>query len=77
MSKLIERLEKVDAASTPPLGFGASRTQSKPASMLLVALVDAQPPPSPLTKIQADFCVLSPRPQPLLRLRSRPPSEAA
>ena len=58
MSKLIERLEKVDAASTPPLGFGASRTQSKPASMLLVALADAASTEA-LTKIQADFCVLS------------------
>ena len=58
MSKLIERLEKVDAASTPPLGFGASRTQSKPASMLLVALADAASTES-LTKIPADICVLS------------------
>ncbi len=37
MSKLIERLEKVDAAATPPMGFGASRAQAKPASMLLIA----------------------------------------
>ena len=58
MSKLIERLEKVDAASTPPLGFGANRTQNKPASMLLVALADAASTEA-LTKIQADFCVLS------------------
>ena len=58
MSKLIERLEKVDAASTPPLGFGASRTQSKPATMLLVALADAASTDS-LSKIGAEFCVLS------------------
>ena len=58
MSKLIERLEKVDAASTPPLGFGASRTQTKPASMLLLALADAASTEA-ITKIQADFSVLT------------------
>lgn len=54
MSKLIERLEKVDAASTPPLGFGASRPQGKPASMVLIA----QPPH--FAALQADFCIETP-----------------
>ena len=57
MSKLIERLEKVDAASTPPLGFGASRTQSKPASMVLVAR--SAGPSAPPTGLQADFYMAS------------------
>ncbi len=58
MSKLIERLEKVDAAATPPLGFGASRTQAKPASMLLIALAGAEPSDA-AQKLQADLCILS------------------
>ena len=53
MSKLIERLEKVDAASIPPLGFGASRAQAKPASMLLVARSAGLS--APPTQLQADF----------------------
>ncbi len=58
MSKLIERLEKVDAPSLPPLGFGASRTQTKPASMLLIALADAGATET-LTRLQVEFCVLA------------------
>ena len=58
MSKLIERLEKVDAAATPPMGFGASRAQAKPASMLLIALSGAEPTDA-AQKLQADLCVLS------------------
>ena len=58
MSKLIERLEKLDAPSLQPLGFGAIRTQTKPASMLLIALADAEVTET-LTRLQVEFCVLA------------------
>ena len=58
MSKLIERLEKLDAPLLQPLGFGAIRTQTKPASMLLIALADAEATET-LTRLPVEFCVLA------------------
>ena len=72
MSKLIERLEKVDAAATPPLGFGASRTQTKPASMLLVASSRTPSSTDAAGRSSRLTCVSCPR-LPSARRRSRQP----
>lgn len=42
MSKLVEKLEHIEAGSPQPLGFGARSAQGRPSSMLLLACVAAE-----------------------------------